>query len=176
VTLIVCGLSEVSGLIATRRPSHVLTLLGSDGMIDMLPGFTPERHLRLEVNDIAEAADGLVLADADMISRLLEFGRTWDEAAPMIVHCWAGISRSTASAFALACERNPHMDERAIALSMRQAAPHAYPNRRIVALADDILGRRGRMVDAVEAMGSTDYDSPGVYVAIGTPFDFAVRY
>jgi predicted protein tyrosine phosphatase len=51
---------------------------------------------------------------------------------------------------------------------MRQAAPHAYPNRRIVALADDMLGRRGRMVDAVEAMGTSS-------VLFGTPFDFAAR-
>ncbi len=88
----------------------------------------------------------------------------------MIVHCWAGISRSTASAFILACERNPQIDERSIALAMRKAARHAYPNRRIVALADDMLGRRGRMVDAVEAMGGNDL------ISMGTPFDFAVRY
>lgn len=176
MTLIVCGLADLPKVIADRRPSHVVTLLGSDGMIATLPEFGNDRHLRLSVNDIAEAADGLVLADAEMIKNLLAFGRGWDEAAPMIVHCWAGISRSTASAFALACERSPHMDERAIALTMRRAAPHAYPNRRIVALADDILGRRGRMVDAVEAMGSTDYDTPGMYMASGVPFDFAVRY
>lgn len=175
MTLIVCGLADLPKVIADRRPSHVLTLLGSDGMIGPLEAFGP-RHLRLSVNDIAEAADGLVLADVDMVQRLIDFGRTWDEAAPMIVHCWAGISRSTASAFTLACERSPHMDERTIALTMRRAAPHAYPNRRIVALADDLLGRGGRMVDAVEAMGSTDYDTPGMHMASGSPFDFAVRY
>lgn len=176
MTLIVCGLADLPKVIAERRPSHVLTLLGSDGMIGPLADFAEGRHLRLSVNDIAEAADGLVLADGDMVRGLLDFGRSWDETAPMIVHCWAGISRSTASAFALACERSPHMDERTIALTMRRAAPHAYPNRRITALADDILGRRGRMVDAVEAMGSTDYDTPGMFMASGVPFDFAVRY
>jgi predicted protein tyrosine phosphatase len=176
VTLIVCGLSDLPKVIAARRPSHVVTLLGSDGMIDTLPAFGAERHLRLWVNDIAEAADGLVLADEEMVRDLLAFGRGWDETAPMIVHCWAGISRSTASAYAVACERSPHTDERTIAMAMRRAAPHAFPNRRIVALADDLLGRRGRMVDAVEAMGSTDYDTPGVHMASGSPFDFPVRY
>jgi predicted protein tyrosine phosphatase len=86
----------------------------------------------------------------------------------MLIHCWAGISRSTASAFALACERSPKVDEKTIALAMREAAPHAYPNRRIVALADDILGRRGRMVDAIDAMGNGVFDASG-------PFDFAAR-
>ena len=101
-------------------------------------------------------------------SRLLDFGRGWDGAAPMVVHCFAGISRSTASAFAIACERNPHADELEIALAMRRASPSAFPNRRIVALADDILGRRGRMVEAVEAMGGNGF------VAEGVPFDLPV--
>ena len=64
----------------------------------------------------------------------------------------------------------PEADEHAIARAMRRAAPHAYPNRRIVALADDMLGRRGKMVDAVEAMGGDSY------VSVGAPFDFSVRH
>jgi len=88
----------------------------------------------------------------------------------MLIHCWAGISRSTASAFAIACERNPHADEHAIALALRRAAPHAYPNRRLVALADDILGRRGRMIEAVEAMGDNNFAMEGV------PFDLPARH
>ena len=170
MTLIVCGLAEVPGLIAARGPSHVITLLDSASMIATPKGMAPERHLKLSVNDIAEPMDGLILPSERLVRDLLAFGATWDETAPMIVHCWAGISRSSASAFVLACDRNPEVDERAIALTMRQAAKHAYPNRRIVALADDVLGRRGRMVDAVEAMG--DYE----YSGVGVPFDFAVRY
>jgi predicted protein tyrosine phosphatase len=169
VTIIVCGLSEVPGMIAARRPSHLVTLLDPASMIETPAGVAAERHLRIGVNDIAEPMEGLVLPTEQVVVDLLAFGRTWDETAPMIVHCWAGISRSTASAFILACERNPEADERAIALTMRQAARHASPNRRIVALADDMLGRRGRMVDAVEAMGDYDYQ-------VARPFDFAVRY
>ena len=170
MTLIVCGLAEVPGLIAARAPSHVITLLDAASMIETPAGLPPDHHLRLSVNDIAEPTEGLILPSADLVHRLLAFGRAWDARTPMIVHCWAGISRSSASAFVLACDRNPEVDERAIALTMRQAAKHAYPNRRIVALADDVLGRRGRMVDAVEAMG--DYE----YSGVGVPFDFAVRY
>ena len=147
----------------------MITLLDPASMIETPAGFA-DRHLRLGVNDIAEPTEGMVLPHEGLVADLLAFGKTWDESAPMIVHCWAGISRSSASAFVLACDRNPSVDERAIALTMRQAAKHAYPNRRIVALADDVLGRRGRMVEAVEAMG--DYE----YSGVGVPFDFAVRY
>lgn len=170
MTLIVCGLAEVPALIASRAPSHMITLLDSASMIETPTCFTADRHLRISVNDIAEPTDGLVLPSHEMVRQLIEFGRGWDAAAPMIVHCWAGISRSSASAFVLACERNPHADERAIAMAMRRVAKHAYPNRRIVALADDMLGRRGRMVDAVEAMG--DYE----YSGVGVPFELAATH
>ena len=170
MTLIVCGLAEVPAIIAARTPSHMITLLDAASMIETPAGLPPDHHLRLSVNDIAEPTEGLILPSADLVHRLLAFGRAWDARTPMIVHCWAGISRSSASAFILACDRNPDADERLIAMRMRRAAKHAYPNRKIIALADDILGRGGRMVDAVEAMG--DYE----YSGVGVPFDFAVRY
>ncbi|HEY9234614.1 MULTISPECIES: tyrosine phosphatase family protein [Phenylobacterium] len=170
MTLIVCGLAEVPALIASRAPSHMITLLDAASMIETPRNFAADRHLRISVNDIAEPTDGLVLPSEAMVERLIAFGRGWDASAPMIVHCWAGISRSSASAFVLACDRNPHADEMTIAMGMRRAAKHAYPNRRIVAIADDVLGRRGRMVDAVEAMG--DYE----YSGVGAPFDLAASY
>ena len=170
MTLIVCGLAEVPAIIAARAPSHMITLLDAASMIETPAGLPPDHHLRLSVNDIAEPAEGLILPSADLVHRLLAFGRAWDARTPMIVHCWAGISRSSASAFILACDRNPGADEHLIAMRMRRAAKHAYPNRKIIALADDILGRRGRMVDAVEAMGDYEYSGYGV------PFDFSAAH
>ena len=170
MTLIVCGLAEVPAIIAARAPSHMITLLDAASMIETPAGLPPAHHLRLSVNDIAQPTEGLILPSADLVHQLLAFGRAWDASAPMIVHCWAGISRSSASAFILACDRNPDTDERLIAMRMRRAAKHAYPNRKIIALADDILGRRGRMVDAVEAMGDYEYSGYGV------PFDFAAAH
>lgn len=172
MTLIVCGLGDLPGVIAGRRPSHLVTLLDPASMIATPEGIAPANHLRLGVNDIAEPLEGLIAPDQALIERILAFGRGWDASAPMVVHCWAGISRSTASALIMACDRNPGCSEFDIALAMRRAAPHAYPNRRIVALADDMLNRRGRLVDAVEAMGDLVLNEAGC----GVPFDFAVRF
>lgn len=169
MTLIVCGLADVEPLVAARRPSHLITLLDPATMIETPAGVTPERHLRLGVNDIVEPMEEMIAPDATVVGQILAFGRTWDEADPMLIHCWAGISRSTATAFVLACERSPRVEERTIARALRQAAPHASPNRRIVALADALMGRRGRMVEAVEAMG--DYDC-----TLACPFDFPARH
>jgi len=169
MTIIICSLDDLPVVIEQRQPSHLITLLDPASMIETPLGFAPDRHLRIGVNDIAEPAEGLILPDESVVARVLDFGRGWDETQPMVVHCWAGISRSTASAFVIACERNPQAAESAIAKAMRRAAPHASPNRRIVALADDLLGRRGRMVDAVDAMGAYDY-------LAAQAFDFPARH
>jgi predicted protein tyrosine phosphatase len=81
-----------------------------------------------------------------------------------VVHCYAGISRSTASAFASVCALNPHRDEESIAQALRRASPTATPNIRIVSLADQLLGRGGRMVAAIETIGR------GEIALEGTPF------
>jgi predicted protein tyrosine phosphatase len=170
MTLIVCPLSYVDTVIADRAPSHLITLLDPHYLIPTPPGLAAERHLRLGVNDIVDAREGEVCPDETLVRRIVAFGADWDETKPMLVHCWAGISRSTATAFTLACERNPDIPEVRIAQALREAAHYAHPNRRIVALADDLLGRGGRMVDAITAIG------PGDIFADGRPFDLPARY
>ena len=170
MTLIVCSLSDMPGVVRRRQASHLVTLIDPGTPVERPLGVPESRHLRLDVDDINEPMDGYMAPDAASVVRLLEFGRTWDASAPMVVHCFAGISRSTASAFAIACDRNPDIAETRIALALRQAASHAFPNRRIVALADEILGRRGRMVEAIEAIGGNNF------VPTGVPFDLPVRF
>jgi hypothetical protein len=170
MSIIVCGLSHLPALMTSRRPSHLVTLLDPASMIETPAGHDPALHLKLGINDITGPARGLVPPDETSVNRLLDFGRTWNGEAPMIIHCWAGVSRSTASAFILACERAPDQDEAQLASQMRRLAPHAYPNRRLVALADRLMGRQGRMVEAVEAMGENDF------LVDSRPFELPVRH
>jgi predicted protein tyrosine phosphatase len=170
MVLVVTPLRLLPQVLAERAPSHLITLLSPAELIDTPAGFDPRRHLRLGVHDIEFSEPGFVVPDARMVEQVLAFAQDWDARAPMVVHCWAGISRSTASAFAIACARNPQADELGIALAMRRASSSAFPNRRIVALADDILDRRGRMLEAVEAMGGNGFATEGV------PFDLAARH
>ena len=95
--------------------------------------------------------DGYVIPCDEHVTRLIEFVRGWDRAKPMVVHCYAGISRSTAGAYVAACALNPRRDEMAIARELRRASRDgATPNARIVSLADRVLGRDGRMVAAID--------------------------
>ena len=151
--IIVCPLSRLAETVSTHGAQRVISLLGEPKLLIRPPGVREADHLYLEVHDIAEPCDGQILCGAEHIDTVLAFVRAWDQAAPLVVHCWAGISRSTAVAFLAACALQPGRDEDDIAQALRAASPTAYPNRRIVALGDEVLGRGGRMVAAVEAIG-----------------------
>jgi predicted protein tyrosine phosphatase len=84
--------------------------------------------------------------------------------APLVIHCYAGISRSTAAAFTSVCALNPERSEHEIALALRKASPTAQPNVRIITLADKILARNGRMIEAVAKI------SPSVPALQAEPF------
>jgi predicted protein tyrosine phosphatase len=105
------------------------------------------------MDDIAVPMDGYIIPAEEHVTRLIEFVRGWDRARPLVVHCFAGISRSTAGAYVAACALNPRRDEFAIARELRRASATASPNIRIVSLADRTLGRDGRMVAAIESIG-----------------------
>ena len=160
MTLIVCSAAPTARrCCAERAPSHLMTLLGPDDMIETPAGLRrrPASAAGRRTTS-THPTDGMVAPDArDGASRCWRSAAGWDARAPMVVHCFAGISRSTASAFAIACDRNPDADEMDDRPGHAPRRRPAFPNRRIVALADDILGRRGRMVDAVEAMGGNNF-------------------
>ena len=94
----------------------------------------------------------------------LAFLTAWDRRDPIIIHCRAGIGRSTATAFIAACLKNPHTDDREIAVELRRASPLARPNETLIRLADGEMRRDGRMR---EAIAETGHDLPWIDVDEG---------
>jgi predicted protein tyrosine phosphatase len=160
----VCSLARLHDTVADTGARHIVSLLGDEAKIDRPTAIAEENHLWLRLHDISTPMDGYIEPGEVHVADLLSFVRRWDRRAPLVVHCYAGISRSTASAFASVCALNPHRDEETIAMALRRASPTATPNIRIVSLADRLLGRNGRMVAAIETIGR------GVFAAEGTPF------
>jgi predicted protein tyrosine phosphatase len=150
--LLVTPLSALPDALAEHAPSHLVSLLSPDHMIETPAGFAGA-HLKLGINDIVDPAAGPAPPERQHIDALLAFSRGWDQSRPFLIHCWAGISRSMASAFTILCDRLGPGREEEIARAMRRRAPHAQPNRLLVRHADEALGREGAMVAAVAAMG-----------------------
>lgn len=149
----VCSLARLHDTIEDTGARHVVSLLADEDRIERPSAIVEENHLWLRLHDISAPLDGYIMPDEAHVADLLKFVRRWDRGAPLVVHCYAGISRSTASAYASVCALNPHRDEASIAQALRRASPTATPNIRIVSLADRLLGRDGRMVAAIETIG-----------------------
>jgi predicted protein tyrosine phosphatase len=149
----VCSLARLHNTVETVGARHVVTLMRDVDKVVRPKSIVEANHLVLSMDDIAQAIEGYEMPAELHVTRLIEFVSGWDRAAPMVVHCYAGISRSTAAAFTAACALNPKRDEAEIAQALRRASPIASPNVRIVALADAALGRKGRMVRAIEDIG-----------------------
>ena len=158
----VCSLARLHATVEESGALHVVTLLKDTDRIERPKTIVPENHLVLGLDDITEPMDGYIVPCDEHVSRLIEFARGWDRTTPMVVHCFAGISRSTAAAFVSVCALSPERDEHAIAQELRRVSPTALPNARIVMLADELLGRDGRMVAAIESIGRGEPAAEGV--------------
>jgi len=160
----VCSLARLQQIVDDTGARHVVSLIGDEASFDRPDAIAADNHLWLRVHDISSPLDGYTLPGEAHVAALIAFVRGWDRRAPLVVHCYMGISRSTASAYAAVCALNPHRDEAAVARALRAASPTATPNIRIVALADRLLGRQGRMIAAIETIGR------GVLAAEAEPF------
>ena len=150
------GAREMISLIAENHAFH------RPGIID------PARHLTVAVNDIAFAGkDGLVAPADTHVADIVTFARAWNQTAPLLIHCWMGVSRSPAAALIAALAVAPTLDDDELAKWLRAASPQATPNVRLVEIGDRLLARDGRLVAAVKAIGR------GVDYAGDAPFSIA---
>lgn len=160
----VCSLARIEETVARTGAGHMLSLLSVGTDVTRPASISRENHLHLVMHDIAVAQDGMTMPGEEHVRNLLDFARRWDRAKPMVVHCYAGISRSTASAYIIAAALAPKRDEAELAQTLRALSRSATPNPRLIAVADALLDRNGRMIEAIQAIGR------GADAFEGTPF------
>lgn len=155
----VCGLAALPSLTVELQPTHMVSLLGDDPFPGTPGCVVPDGHLKLHMHDISEPMAGLIAPEREHLESLLEFSHRWQQTGPLVIHCYAGVSRSTAAALIVLCSYNEGRESDA-ALLLSERAPHAYPNRRMIELADSLLACGGRLREAVENMPAPDFLSP----------------
>ena len=112
-------------------------------------GIDPKHHQKVYFSDTKDTKISGSPSRQD-IETILNF---YDDiiGKPTFLHCYAGISRSSASVYALYCR---HLGKGCEVEALRltcASAPYKgiWPNDLIVAHADDILGRDGAMIKAL---------------------------
>ncbi|PLW75183.1 tyrosine phosphatase family protein [Cohaesibacter celericrescens] len=151
--LYVCSLSKLGHVVDAVKASHMISVVNPEMAVTRPERILPENHLFLGMNDISVAMPGFEMGSRAQVEKMIAFLRAWDRSTPMVIHCWAGVSRSTASAFIAACALRPDVSELELARALREASPSATPNKKLVELADQLLGRKGRMSQAVHSIG-----------------------
>jgi predicted protein tyrosine phosphatase len=137
---------EVGGILRSRqRCAEVAYLLSIGDVQDLLPvGYeNVNRKTRLIVADVVTEL-GATERDIRKIIAIAEELRSTN--GRILIHCEAGISRSTAAALIMyACWLGPGREHGAMMRVMAQR-PIAIPNRRMVEIADRLLDRNGRLL------------------------------
>jgi predicted protein tyrosine phosphatase len=168
----VCSLSRLPQIVAESGAGHLVTIINKGTPVTRPNVIREERHLYIGVSDIVAEQEGHILPAEAHVGALLGFVEDWDRRhqrdTPLLIHCWAGVSRSTAAAFIGACALDPRRDEQEIAAAIRRDSPTATPNARLVAVADAMLGRKGRMSAAIASIGR------GADCFEGVPFALAL--
>jgi predicted protein tyrosine phosphatase len=148
----VCGIEELPDHRETGA-SHVLSILDPDWPVpEAFGSFGEHEKLELRFHDVIEADTGVVLPQKEDVVRLLEFGRDLMAEPPadahLLVHCHAGISRSTASMALILAQGLQDVSAQQILQEILHIRPKTWPNLRIIELGDVLLSRNGEMIAA----------------------------
>lgn len=162
----VCSLARMHATVRDTRAGDLVTLVKPLTSVPRPERIAADRHLVLNLSDIAEPMDGEVFPAEEHVASLIGFVGRWERRAPLVIHCYAGVSRSTAAAYVSVCALRPDRTEAEIAAAIRAASPTATPNPRLVALGDQLLNRGGRMVSAIAAIGRGETCYEGVPFAL----------
>jgi predicted protein tyrosine phosphatase len=133
--------------------THVLSILDPDWPEpESFWAYDQHHRLTLRFHDAIEAGDELTLPTRDDVEAILEFGRkvseTKSDVPHLLVHCHAGVSRSAAVAILLA-QANPQWNENQVFVRLTMLRPNAWPNSLMIAFADHLLARKGRLTSAL---------------------------
>jgi predicted protein tyrosine phosphatase len=164
--IVVSPLARIAEMAVRHRACEMVSLMAKEQAFHRPGVIQASRHLLLHMNDIAFKGTGNLVAPGEAhVRELIDFAAGWDQQSPLLIHCWMGVSRSPAAAVVVALSLMPDQDEMALANRLRAASPYATPNARIVEIGDALLDRKGKLVDAVRAIGrGTDADGNSPFV------------
>ena len=149
----ICGIDELE-LHCAAGVTHVLSILDPGWPEpEAFGAFDPHRRLELRFHDVIETEPGCVAPESLDVEQLLSFGHdlTEGKGTHLLVHCHAGVSRSTAAATLIVAQARPDRPAEEALQTVLSRRPRAWPNLRILELGDALLERRGEIVGAARA-------------------------
>lgn len=153
--LTICGIEELPGH-RERAVSHVLSIIDpQEPDPPAFEAYDPHHRTLLRFHDIIDPLPGQEMPRPEHVQAILAFGeelaasRDGRAQGHLLVHCHMGISRSTAAMATLMAQTHPEESEDAVFARLAEVRPQAWPNSVMIGFADEMLGRRGRFVEAL---------------------------
>jgi predicted protein tyrosine phosphatase len=148
----ICGLDELLGH-QGRGVTHILSILDPEWPDpEAFLAYDPHFRATLRFHDAIEPDRDILLPHRADVEAILAFGRDAAEAGGLLIHCHAGISRSTAAALMILAQAHPHGGEDELADRLLQTRPQSWPNSRMITFADELLDRNGRLMAATASI------------------------
>jgi predicted protein tyrosine phosphatase len=148
--IIVSPYTHLAQVLDQTDISHVVSILGQSDKLNW-PDVGSRRVLRLQFDDITYSSGKFIAPTREQIVELVEFGRNWNGAASILIHCRAGSSRSPGAAAIVAAalgRADTSSLVRRVALSKAYFRPHVG----MLALADSVLGVTPGLVEVVRSL------------------------
>jgi predicted protein tyrosine phosphatase len=148
----ICGLAELEEHAPTPfdRVVSILDPVWPDP--PAFSRFAPHRRVVYRFDDVVEERDPAVAPQPEHVVAILDLGRAFaaETVEHVLIHCHAGLSRSTAAAIALMAQDHPGREAAAFA-ELQRIRPKSWPNARMIEFADTILARGGALVGELRA-------------------------
>jgi len=147
------GAERMLSMTVGAKFQHVISINDPETPPPRRLGHHPGRHLILHFHDVTRPAEhGLTPPSSEDVRRILEFARDIADDHDVLVHCAAGISRSSAAGLAVLAATSPLEPGPAAAKSLLRelldAKKHIHPNRDMVLDIDRQLGFDGSLLEA----------------------------
>ena len=152
--LTICGVMELGG-IDRSTITHAISIWHPDAATGEHIQLVREAGANAEVHstvfdDVEHAHGDYRPATPQHVRDVLDFCTDLGEGDHLLIHCMAGISRSTACAVAVLADHLGQGSERRAAEIVRSRRPQARPNRLVLSHADTLLGRNGVLLGACD--------------------------
>jgi predicted protein tyrosine phosphatase len=150
LNITVCGLLELNDY-SSVECDYIVSILDPDTPEpEALSTFGPHSRCTLRFHDAVSEQGSLILPESHHIRQLLTFGSPIKPQHHVLVHCFAGLCRSTAAALLLLAQSDRASAPQTAVRRLLEIAPHAWPNARMLQLGDEILGYDGSLVEAMQ--------------------------
>jgi predicted protein tyrosine phosphatase len=156
--IIISSMWKLDDALSQFRAKYVISIIDPGSVPPVLPGIKHASRCNLEFHDVTESTQSATPASSAQIEEIVSFGRSvLSGGDSILIHCTAGVSRSTAAGLVLAASFESVEIDGLVTL-LRDKAPYSQPNSLMVRLGDDLLGLGGHLVTAVDLLGDADME------------------